>query len=275
MTRRTRTRVLAHGALVLVCLLFLLPVFWMLNLSLKTNDEVSAIPTVWWPSNPQWGNFREALTYIDFLGYARNSLIISGITTVLTVLFSSLTAFAFARLRAPGKNVLFGIMMATMMLPSIVTIIPMYIMYARVNLVDTYIPWVLMGIAGSAYTVFLIRQYMTSIPPEIEEAAIVDGCGYFTIWWRIYMPLSKPVLAAAAVLNFVWSWGDFVMPRLLLSSDKTTLAVAISSGYVDRMQHPIQPLIAAGSLLFALPVLLVFLFLQRYFVEGFATSGIK
>lgn len=275
MSRRNRSRILAHLALVLVCLVFMIPVIWMLNLAIKTDAEVSALPTVWWPETPQWGNFARALEYIDFLGFARNSLIVSTITTTLTILSSAFTAFAFARLRAPGKRLLFGIMMSTMMLPGIVTLIPMYIMYSKVNLVNTYVPWVLMGLAGSAYTIFLIRQYMTTIPPEIEEAAIVDGCGYFTIWWRIYMPLCKPVLAAAAVLNFVWSWGDFVMPKLLLSADRTTLAVALSTGYVDQMMHPIQPLIAAGSLLYALPVVLVFLFLQRYFVEGFATSGMK
>lgn len=275
MKQRTRVRILAHTALILVCVLFLIPVFWMFNLSIKSDDEVSAIPTVWWPAQPKWGNYLEALTYIDFPGFFRNSVTISTITTVLTVLFSALTAFGFARLRAPGKRILFGIMMSTMMLPSIVTTIPLYIMYSKVNLVDTYIPWVLMGIAGSAYMVFLIRQYMSSIPAEVEEAAILDGCNYFQIWWRIYMPLCKPVLAAATVLNFVWSWGDFIMPQLLLSSDRTTLAVALTTGYVDQMMHPIQPLIAAGSLMFTLPVVVLFLFLQRYFVEGFATSGMK
>lgn len=275
MRQRRRVRILAHTALVLVCLVFLIPVFWMFNLSIKSDAEVSALPTVWWPEVPQWQNYAEALSYIDFFGFLRNSVIITTITTVLTVLFSSLTAFAFAKLRAPGKRILFGIMMSTMMLPSIVTTIPLYIMYSKVNLVDTYIPWVLMGIAGSAYMVFLIRQYMTSIPAEVEEAAILDGCSYFQIWYRMYLPLCKPVLAAAAVLTFVWSWGDFIMPMLLLSSDKTTLAVALTTGYVDQMMHPIQPLIAAGSLMFALPVIVVFLFLQKFFVEGFATSGVK
>lgn len=275
MTQNRRVRFWANLILIVVCLVFLVPVFWMFTLSIKTDAEVAAFPPVWWPSNPRWGNYLEAMTYIDFFGYARNSVIVTGITTSLTVLFSALTAFAFARLRAPGRTFLFALMMSTMMLPGIVTTIPLYIMYAQVNLLDTYIPWVLMGIAGSAYTVFLIRQYMSSIPPEIEEAAIIDGCGYFTIFWRIYLPLTKPVLAAAAVLNAVWSWGDFIMPMLLLSSDKTTLAVALTRGYVDQMQHPIQPLIAAASLMFALPVVVLFLFLQRYFVEGFATSGIK
>lgn len=275
MRQRRRVRILAHTALVLVCLVFLIPVFWMFNLSIKSDAEVSALPTVWWPEVPQWQNYAEALSYIDFFGFLRNSVIITTITTVLTVLFSSLTAFAFAKLRAPGKRILFGIMMSTMMLPSIVTTIPLYIMYSKVNLVDTYIPWVLMGIAGSAYMVFLIRQYMTSIPAEVEEAAILDGCSYFQIWYRMYLPLCKPALAAAAVLTFVWSWGDFIMPMLLLSSDKTTLAVALTTGYVDQMMHPIQPLIAAGSLMFALPVIVVFLFLQKFFVEGFATSGVK
>lgn len=275
MKRSIRAKILGHVVLATFCIVFLIPIYWMFNLSLKQKKEVAALPTVWWPEIPQWGNYVKALTKIDFLGYTRNSLIIAGTVTILTVLSSSLVAFAFARLKARGKNFLFGVLMSTMMLPGIVTLIPIYIMYAKVNLIDTYVPWVLMGAAGSAYSIFLIRQYMMSIPGEIEEAAIVDGCGYFRIWWQIYMPLCKPVLAAVAVLTFVGSWGDFIMPKLLLSSENTTLAVAISTGYVDEKLKIDQAVTAAGSLLYALPVIVVFLFLQKYFVEGFATSGIK
>lgn len=270
-----RARLTANILLAIVCILFLIPILWMLNLSLKSETEVAAFPTVWLPAEFRWDNFTQALTYIDFLGYFRNSMIIAVISTVLTVISSSAVAFGLATQRAPGKRVVFGLIIATMMIPGIITTIPIYILYAKMGLTDTYIPWVLMGIGGSAFLIFLIRQGFGSIPREIEDAALIDGCGYFSIWWRMYMPMSKPILAAATVLHFVSVWGDFLMPRLLLSAESTTLAVAIATGYVDPMQHPFQTLIAAASLLFSLPVIILFVVLQKYFVQGFATSGLK
>lgn len=269
------SRLAAQVTLGLVCVLFLVPILWMVDLSLKSESEIAVFPTQWLPDIMQLGNYLKACTYIDFLGYLRNSLIIAVITTTLTVLSSSAVAFGLATQQAPGKRTVFAIIVGTMMIPGIITTIPIYIMYARIGLTDTYIPWVLMGIGGSAFFIFMIRQGFGSIPREIEDAALLDGCGYFRIWWRIYMPMSKPILAAAVVLQFVWSWGDYLFPRLLLSSENTTLAVAITTGYTDRLGHPFQTFIAAGSLMFALPVIILFIVLQRYFVQGFATSGLK
>lgn len=265
----------AHIALAFVCLLFLIPIVWMVNLSLKSDAEVAAFPTVWLPEVFRWSNYVDAFTYIDFPGYLRNSLIITTIATVLTVLSSSAVAFGLATQRARGKNVVFGIIIGTMMIPGIITTIPIYIMYARMGLTNTYVPWILMGIGGSAFLIFLIRQGFGAIPREVEDAALIDGCNYFTIWWRIYLPMSKPILAAAVVLQFVGSWGDYLFPKLLLDNTSTTLAVAITTGYADRMGTPLQPLIAAGSVMFCLPVIIVFIVLQKYFVQGFATSGLK
>lgn len=270
-----RARLTANIALGVVCVLFLVPILWMMNLSLKSETEVAAFPTVWWPAELRWDNFVEALTFIDFPGYLRNSIIIAVISTVLTVISSSAVAFGLATQRARGKRVVFGLIIATMMIPAIITTIPVYILYARVGLTNTYVPWILMGIGGSAYLIFLIRQGFGTIPKEIDDAALIDGCGYFRIWWRMYMPMSKPILAAAVVLHFVFSWGDYLMPRLLLSAETTTLAVAITTGYVDPMQNPFQTLIAAASLMFSLPVIILFILLQKYFVQGFATSGLK
>lgn len=269
------SRIAAHIGLIAVSVLFLIPIVWMLDLALKTESETAVFPTLWLPEVPQWSNFAAAFTHIDFLGYFRNSMIISVITTVLTVLSSSAVAFGLATQRARGKRFVFALIVGTMMLPGIVTTIPIYIMYARVGLTDTYVPWVLMGLGGSAFFIFMIRQGFAAVPREVEEAALIDGCGYFRIWWRIYMPMTTPILAAAVVLQFVWSWGDYLFPRLLLSSENTTLAVAIASGYTDRLGHSFPTLVAAGSLMFALPVIILFLLLQRYFVQGFATSGLK
>ncbi|WP_203567678.1 carbohydrate ABC transporter permease [Aestuariimicrobium ganziense] len=274
--RRSKTSLWVNRILLwLVCLAFLFPIVWLFGIAIKTREESAAFPTVWWPSVPQWQNFTEALTAIDFLGYARNSTIIALISAVLGTLSSSYIAFGFAKLRGPGKKVLFGILLGTMMLPAIVTTIPLYIMFSKIGLTDTYVPWVLWGLAGSAFNIFLFRQNYLTLPEELEEAAIVDGCNYFQIWWRIYLPLSKPIMAAVFLLGFVWAWGDFFTPLLLLSRETTTLAVAPATQYIDPMGRPIPPLIAAGAFMFAAPVIVLFIALQRYFVQGFATSGVK
>lgn len=261
--------------LIVVSVLFLVPIVWLALTALKRPEEVSALPMTWLPAEPQWGNFAEALTSINYFGYARNSMIIATLTSVLSTLSSSFIGFGFARLRARGSRIAFAVLIGTMMLPPIITLIPTYLLFARANLLNTYVPWVLWGLAGSAYLIFLFRQAFRSIPIEIEDAAILDGCGYLRIWWRIYLPLSRATIAASLLLSFVAAWGDFLTPKLLLRSDTTTLAVAITTGYFDPQGHTINTLLAAGALMFAVPVIVVFLILQRHFVQGLATTGMK
>jgi multiple sugar transport system permease protein len=272
---RRRVTWSTHGALIVLSVLFLAPIAWLLSIALKRQSDIAALPVRWLPPIPQWHNFVQAFTYFDYLAYARNSLFIAVISATLTTLSSAFVGFGLARLRAPGKKVVFGVLVGTMMLPAIVTVIPMYIMFSKAHLVNTYWPWVLWGLAGSAYIIFLFRQTFRGLPIEMEDAAIIDGCGYFQIWWRIYLPLSKPVIAASFVLTFVHAWGDYLTPKLLLRQDTTTLAVAITTGYTDAQNHTINTLLAAGALMFALPVMVLFFALQRYFVQGFATSGLK
>ena len=255
--------------------LFLSPFGWLVITALKSPEELAAVPVHWLPKNVRPGNFTEALTSIPFLGYARNSLMISGIYSVLVTLSSAWVGFGFARLTAPGKRVLFTVLLGTMMMPQIITLIPTYLIFAKAGMVDTYWPWVLWGVSGAAYLIFLFRQFFANLPQELEEAAVIDGCGYPRIFWRIFIPQSWPVLAASLVLSFTWSWGDFVGPALLLSTDRTTLAVAISTLYANPQGLPINNLMAAGSILYILPVLVLFLFAQRGFVAGFSTSGLK
>jgi multiple sugar transport system permease protein len=273
--RNRRHLAWTHVALIGLSVLFLAPILWLASIALKRPSDIAALPVQWLPPVPQWGNFAEALTYIDFLGYARNSLIIAVLTAVLTTLSSAFVGFGLARLRAPGKNAVFAVLVATLMLPPIVTVIPTFLIFSRAHLVNTYWPWVLWGLAGSAYLIFLFRQSFRSLPGELEDAAILDGCNYFQIWWRIYLPLSKPVIAASVVLSFVAAWGDYLTPKLLLRQDTTTLAVAITTGYTDENNYTINTLLAAGALMFAVPVIVLFFVLQRYFVQGFATSGLK
>lgn len=261
--------------LVALSVLFIAPIVWLLTIALKRRSDIAALPIQWLPPVPQWSNFTDALTFIDYLGYARNSLVIAVISAVLTTLSSAFVGFGLARLRAPGRGVVFAVLIGTMMLPTIVTAIPTFLLFAKVHMVNTYWPWVLWGLAGSAYLIFLFRQSFRGLPMELEDAAILDGCNYFQIWWRIYLPLSKPAIAASLVLTFVQAWGDYITPKLLLRQDTTTLAVAITSGYTDENNYTINTLLAAGALMFAVPVIVLFFVLQRYFVQGFATSGLK
>ena len=272
--RRARMTAL-YLSLITLAIIFSGPLGWLILTSLKAPNELSVFPIQLFPETPQWHNYLDALTFINFLGYARNSLILATITSVLTTVSSAWMAYGFARLSAPGKKFWFGLLISTMMMPSIITLIPTYLMFAKAGLVDTYVPWILWGLCGAAFMVFLFRQFFAGIPKELEEAAILDGCGHVRIFWRIFIPQSGPILAACMVLTFTASWGDFVAPSLLLSDDTTTLAVAMTRGYVNAQGFPVQNLLAAGSTMFILPVLLMFLFFQRFFVQGFSTSGLK
>src|SRR5262249_20275663 len=153
---------------------------------------------------PQWGNFTEAVTRINFLAYTGNSLFLSTTYAVLITISSALVGFGFARLRGPGQRWLFTVVLATMMLPAILTLIPTYAMFVQLPLVNPYWPWVLWGLAASPFLIFLFRQFFTAIPKDLEDAAIIDGCGYGRIFWRIFLPLSRPVLLTSLLLSFTW-----------------------------------------------------------------------
>jgi len=273
---RVRAKRLAlYTVLVSVTGLFLGPFGWLILSGLKTQGELAASPVHWLPDSFQWHNFADAFTDIDFLGYARNSLVIALIYATLVTLSSAWVGFGFARLDAPGKKVLFGVLLGSMMLPQMVTLLPTYLIFAKLGMVDTYWPWVLWGLSAAPYLVFLFRQFFAGMPRELEEAAIVDGCGYTSIFWRIFLPQSWPVLSTSFIIAFTWTWGDYIAPQLLLSTDRTTLAVAVMTAYVNEGGTPVPELQAAASVMYVVPILLIFLIAQRGFVAGMSTSGLK
>ena len=277
MTRTTDRAGAGRVYLLLMALavLFAGPLAWLLLAALKKQSEWVAIPIRVLPDAPQWSNFTDAVTRINFLAYTGNSLFLSSVYAVLVTLSSAAVGFGFARLRGPGKRPLFVVLLATMMLPSILTLIPTYVLYARLGRVNTYWPWVLWGLAASPYLVFLFRQFFAAIPRDLEDAAIIDGCGYRRIFWRIFLPLSRPVLLTSFLLSFTWTWGDYLAPMLLLDVDHTTLSVAITQSYRDPHGNYIPTVQAAAAALYVVPVMLIFLFAQRYFVRSVATSGMK
>ncbi|MEV4197883.1 carbohydrate ABC transporter permease [Micromonospora globbae] len=266
-----------YALLLVLAALFLTPLVWLLVLALKGPGEMLEFPPHFLPRNPRWQNFIDAMTFenVDFLGYTRNSLILSIMYAALATISSAFVGFGLARLPAPGKKAIFALLVGTLMIPHMITLIPTYLIYSKVGLLNTYWPWVLSGLAGSSFLAFMFRQFFAGMPRELEDASIVDGCGYYRMFWRIFLPLSKPVLATSFVLSFVWTWGDWIMPAMLLNDEKSTLAVAVGSLYRDSAGNIVLHLIAAAAVLYSLPVLVLFLSLQRLFIRGIATSGLR
>ncbi|GAA4491416.1 carbohydrate ABC transporter permease [Microbacterium panaciterrae] len=270
-----RASVFTYIFIVIAIALFGLPFLYIVLTSIASTGQISQGTSGLFALSPQWSNFVEAFTRVDFPKYTLNSLLLASITSVLTTASSATIGFAFARLRGRGRNVLFGVLLATMMVPAVATLIPTYVIFARIGLVGTYWPWVLWGLAGTPYFIFLFRQFFTSIPMELEDAAIIDGCGWWRIYALVFLPLSRPMILTAFLLSFTWSWGDFLAPKLLLSIDNTTLAVAMSTGYLDPMGNPLVNIQAAGALLYLLPVVVIFFVAQRYFMGSSLGSAVK
>jgi len=270
-----RASAYTYIGVVVAVAIFVVPFVWLFLISIASPGQLSQGAAAIVDVDAQWSNFVEAVTRIDFAKYAFNSLFLSTLTAVLTTATSALVGFGFARLRGRGGKTLFTIVIATMMIPSIATLIPTYILFSRIGIVGTYWPWVLWGLAGTPYLIFLFRQFFTAIPIELEDAAIIDGCGWWRIFSRIFLPLARPVILTSLLLSFTWAWGDFLAPALLLNINNTTLAVATAVGYLDPRGNGILTIQAAGAILYILPVLFIFLFAQRYFIGSALGSGVK
>lgn len=270
-----RSRLLVMVVLGVITAVLVFPAYWVLATAFKSPEQLNAALVVFWPVPAHYENFVEAVTRVPFMAYAVNSLFLSTVNGVLTTFSSALVGYGFARLHGPGKRILFGVLIAMMMMPAIVTLIPTYLLFSRVGLVGNYWPWVIWGLAGSPYLIFLYRQFFAGLPKELEEAAILDGCSQLGIFVKVFLPISKPIVVTAFVMSFLAVWGDFIAPNLLLNQTNTTLAVALSSGYVNERGFPLNNLIAAGSILYVIPVVLVFFFVQRRYTENFSAAGIK
>jgi ABC-type glycerol-3-phosphate transport system permease component len=255
--------------------IFITPLFWLVSTAFKSEAELGASPIHWLPLQPRVANFGDAWTLIDYWKFTWHSLFLAGMNAVLVTTTSALVGFGFGRLKGKGKNALFILMLSTIMLPPVVTIIPTYVMFARLGLIDTYWPWAIWGLTASPFFAFLFRQFFASIPLEMEDAAIIDGCGYGRIFLQLFLPLSKPVIATVIIFAFQGVWGDWLAPNIFLSSDNTTLAVAMTAGYTDPHGNVLTTVLSAGVIFYILPVLVLFFFAQRYFVQGIVTTGLK
>lgn len=273
--KRRVQKVSIHMLLILVGLFFLFPLVWMFLTALKSpQDMVDA--TQFFPSTPVWENFKTALTRFPFLRYSANSIFITLVCIIGTVFSSSLAAYSFAKLKWPGKDVLFVIMLALMMIPAQVIQIPMFAMYANLKLLNTYIPLTVpcfFGVGGSMY-IFLLRQFFQGIPKELSESGRIDGAGYFKIFWKLVLPLAKPAILTVSLFTFMFTWNDFFAPLIYVTdTDKLTLAVGLRT---FQSQFSAQyNLMMAAALVAMIPTVIIFFLAQKQFIEGITFSGIK
>ena len=262
-------------ALVIGSALMIMPFLWLVSSSFKPENDIFIFPPKWIPDPWRPQNFSDALTYKPFNIYITNTLMIVGLNLIAILFTASLCAYGFARIRFPGRNFWFIATLASVMLPSQVTLIPLYIMFFRIGWLDTFLPLTVpVWFGGGAINIFLIRQFFLGIPVEIEDAARIDGANRLQIWWTIFLPLSLPALTTVAILSFQGTWADFFGPLIYLSSsDNYTLALGMSlfrSAYSEEMNY-----MMAISFLMTLPMILLFFFAQRYFISGVSLGGVK
>lgn len=268
-------KALLYGALVAVAVVLLLPFAWMVSTSLKGNEAIFSIPPQWIPETIRWDNYAEVFERMPFLLYLRNTTVITVMTIIGTVLSSALVAYAFACLRWPGRDALFLFVIATMMLPLQVIMIPLFVLFKEFGWLNTYKPLIVPAfLGGGAFNIFLMRQFFMTIPTDLFDAARIDGASEWTIFWRIAMPLAKPALVTVALLTFMFAWNDFLGPLIYLSDQaKNTLALGLAL-FTGQHQTDWGVLMAASIMMMA-PVVLLFFFFQRYFIKGFTMSGLK
>ncbi len=279
--RQSRRKGSPLGRAITVILLFLfafmmiMPFIWLLSSSLKTQIDIFQYPPQWIPNPVMWQNYSDALTYKPFLLYFRNSLIIAGLNVIAVVFTSSFCAYGFARIRFKGRNFWFGIVIGTLFLPSVIVLVPQFIMFTRLGWVNTFLPLTVpLFFGGGAFNVFLLRQFFQTIPEELADAARIDGCGEFGIYWRIMMPLARPALITVAIFTFLNAWNDLLGPLLYLRSpDLYTVAVGLATfrGTLSTRWD----LQMAASTAVILPVVILFFLAQRYFIRGIVLTGLK
>ncbi len=254
--------------------LMVIPLAWTLSTSLKPPGEVFDFPPKWIPSRIMWSNYIEATTAIDFFQYLWNSVVITGLSIVGKVISITLVAFSFARLRWWGRNTLFLIMLATMMLPPHVTLIPQFILFKYLNWINTFKPLIVPAFFGGPWLTFLVRQFLMTLPRDLDDAARIDGCSSFGLYWRIIMPLARPAVLIIIIFVFNGTWNEFLMPLIYLQSqEKFTLALGLRmfQGEASASWH----LLMAASILTMLPVLILFFVAQKYFIQGIVFTGVK
>ena len=263
-----------YAFLIVLAVLFILPIFYLFMGSFKAESELFRVPFKWLPDKFQFGNFINMFSSIPFFKYLKNTMIIVVCNIVGSLLSCSLVAYGFARLRWPGRDKVFILVLITMILPYQVTLVPLFLMFTKMKWIGTFLPLTVTCFFGNPFFIFLLRQFFTGIPQDISEAARIDGAGEFTIFSKLVIPMAKPALTTVAIFAFIRSWNDFLGPLVFLGKDELyTLSLAASM--LKSNLDPNWSLLLALGAVMILPVLILFFVMQKYFIQGIATSGIK
>jgi multiple sugar transport system permease protein len=257
-----------------VAILFLMPWAWMLSTAGKPDSLIWRQPPVWIPPRYEWENFPAAWRMGEFTLYYTNTLFICTMSIIGVVASSALAAYAFARIRFPGRNALFVIVISTMMLPAQVTMIPMYIVFARMGWNNSYKPLLVPLFFGDAFSIFLLRQFFMTISRELDDAALIDGCSRMGVLFRILLPMVRPARAVVAIFTFTWAWNAYMGPLIYINSPKLYTITLGLTRFVGKTQIQLQYLMAMTAVSTVLPIIMFF-GLQRYFIQGIVITGIK
>jgi multiple sugar transport system permease protein len=274
---KIKWKVLAWAMVILFCALYLFPWLWLLSTSLKSPQQIVQLPPTWIPNPVRWDNYLIGVTYIKFFLYLFNTLVICIAVVVGTLISCSLVAYGLSLIDWPLREPLFLVVLATMMVPFQVTMIPLYVIFSRLGWVNSFYPLTVPSFFGSAFFIFLLRQFFKTIPTELMDAARLDGCTSFGIFWRIVMPLSKPALATLVAFTFIWTYNDFQGPLVYLVDSKLwTLALGLrgfSNQYGDVTTY-LGAMMAAATL-YTLPMVVLFFVAQKALIQGIVTTGFK
>ena len=266
-------RILFWLLLIFRTVVYMGPFLFSLSISFNADQDVFQWPIKLLPEKWTVDNYVHVWQDLPFARWLTNTMIVTVVQTLTNVFFASLAGFAFARLRFPGRNVIFSIFMASLMIPGIILLVPKFIVLNELNLINTYSGIMLPGLV-TVVNIFLMKQFFETIPKDLEEAALIDGCSYFRIFWQIFLPISKPALAAVAIYTFQGAWNEFMWTVIVTTtSDMFTLPVGMN--FLKNEFQVNWPLLMSGTILISLPTLIIFLIFQRYFVEGVASSGLK
>jgi multiple sugar transport system permease protein len=273
--RRVAGAAWRHALLLLCALAFVLPFAWMIVTSLKTNQQIVRYPPEWIPVPIRWANYADALAEAPLLRYAANTTLICVLTVIGALLSNTVVAYGFSRLEWRGREALFVVVLASLMLPFQVTMVPLFLLFSRIGWVNTYLPLIVPAFFGNAFYIFLLRQFFLGIPRDFTDAAKLEGASEIQTLWHIILPLSRPALISVALFQFLFSWNDYLGPLIFLNEQaKFTLALGLAN-MQSAMGLSQFGLIMAAAAMIVLPVLVVFVAAQRFFVEGIAASGLK
>jgi multiple sugar transport system permease protein len=272
--RKHVKKTIVYLLLIILGLGFALPFAWVVSTSLKPDTQIFVFPPRWIPDPVLWSNYPKALRYIPFLVFLRNTLIYCAGTVIGAVISSSLVAYSCSRISWPGRNVIFFCAISTMMLPYQVTMIPLFIVFRRLGWVGSYKPLIVPAFFGQGFYIFLLRQFFLTIPLELSDAARIDGCSHFGIYWRVMLPIAKPALATVALFRFMSSWNDFLGPLIYLNSESQyTLSLGLRM-FLEAHRAE-WALLMAASVVVTVPIIVLFFFTQRTFIQGVTMTGLK